>query len=155
MFFVNPLFKKGVVREVDGPYGQWSICHTGHDATPWIAFDFGHSDVAIQRVELFNRNSCGHRTQNVDIRISNKLPSSRSRMFSGGTLLGLYAGPATDGEHIVISGEKHFLQILCLHINVEGQEASGRFVIVQMDNGENPLNLEEVKAFGRLVQGGN
>ena len=24
-----------------------------------------------------------------------------------------------------------------------------------MDNGEDPLNLEEVKAFGRLVSGGN
>ena len=97
-----------MVRDVDhGTDGIRSICHTNDDATPWIALDFGRSDVAVQRVELFNRNSCGHRTQNVDIRISNKLPSSRSRMFSGGTLLGLYAGPATDGQHIVITGEKH------------------------------------------------
>ena len=46
-------------------------------------------------------------------------------------------------------------------INVSGQEASGRYVIVQKDNDEdalNPedadedaLNLEEVKAFGRLA----
>ena len=40
-------------------------------------------------------------------------------------------------------------------IDVSGQEASGRYVIVQMDNGEDALNLEEVKAFGRLAPGGN
>ena len=36
-------------------------------------------------------------------------------------------------------------------IDVSGQEASGRYVIVQMDNGGDPLNLEEVKAFGRVI----
>ena len=40
-------------------------------------------------------------------------------------------------------------------IGVLGQEVSGRYVIVQMDNGEDPLNLEEVKAFGRLASVGN
>ena len=35
-------------------------------------------------------------------------------------------------------------------IDVSGQEASGRYVIVQMDNGGDLLNLEEVKAFGRV-----
>ena len=30
-----------------------------------------------------------------------------------------------------------------------GQETSGRYVIVQMDNGRDLLNLREVKAFGR------
>ena len=40
-------------------------------------------------------------------------------------------------------------------IDVSGQEASGRYVIVQMDNGGDALNLEEVKAFGRLAPGGN
>ena len=40
-------------------------------------------------------------------------------------------------------------------IDVSGKEVSGRYVIVQMDNGEDPLNLEEVKAFGRLTPIGN
>ena len=39
-------------------------------------------------------------------------------------------------------------------IDVLGQEVSGRYVIVQMDNGGDALNLEEVKAFGRLAPGG-
>ena len=39
--------------------------------------------------------------------------------------------------------------------DVLGQAASGRYVIVQMDNGGDPMNLEEVKAFGRFTpQGG-
>ena len=33
--------------------------------------------------------------------------------------------------------------------DVLGQEAYGRYVIVQMDNGGDPLNLQEVKTFGR------
>ena len=39
--------------------------------------------------------------------------------------------------------------------DVLGQAASGRYVIVQMDNGGDPMNLDEVKAFGRFTpQGG-
>ena len=38
-----------------------------------------------------------------------------------------------------------------LLINIPGQETSGRYVIVQMDNGGDPLNLQEVKAFGRAT----
>ena len=33
--------------------------------------------------------------------------------------------------------------------NIPGPAMSGRFVIVQMDNGGDVLNLKEVKAFGR------
>ena len=42
-----------------------------------------------------------------------------------------------------------------LRKDISGHQITGRFVIVQMDNGPDPLNLEEVKAFGRLVPGGN
>ena len=39
--------------------------------------------------------------------------------------------------------------------DVLGHAASGRYVIVQMDNGEDPMNLDEVKAFGSFTpQGG-
>ena len=38
-----------------------------------------------------------------------------------------------------------------LLINIPGQETSGRYVIVQMDNGGDQLNLQEVKAFGRAT----
>ena len=89
---------------IDGDKG--TLCHTGAEATPWIAVDYG-TRVIVERVEIFNRISCcGDRTRNVDIRISNELPTSGSQMFSGGTLLGHFAGPATDGQHIIVSGQK-------------------------------------------------
>ena len=111
------------------------MCHTNNERAPWIAVDYGKT-VAVHRVEIFNRVACcGARTRNVDIRISDELPTSGSQMFSGGTLLGHFAGPASNGQHIIISGER---------------EISGRYVIVQMDNGGDQLNLKEVRAFDRL-----
>ena len=81
------------------------VCHTWGDPAPWLAIDYRIS-VTVQRVELFNRiGSHGDRTRNVDVRISDELPASGSQMFSGGTLFGHFAGPGTDGQHIVISGQ--------------------------------------------------
>jgi len=129
----------GVDDGVDSVFGD--MCHTNEERAPWFAIDYGRT-VTVATVEIFNRVSCcGDRTRNVDVRISDELPVSGSRMFSGGTLFGHFAGPATNGQHITISGER---------------EMSGRYVIVQMDkrftkNGEStPLNLKEVRAFGRL-----
>ena len=88
------------------PHG--GICSTlpNNDATPWIAIDY-ETRVIVERVEIFNRaDCCGGRTRNVDVRISDELPTSGSQMFSGGTLLGQFSGPATDGQHIIVSGQK-------------------------------------------------
>ena len=92
----------GEIRDVD--HGIRSICHTNDEATPWIAIDYG-TLVTVQRVEIFNRPVAGSRTRNVDVRISDELPTSGSQMFSGGTLFGHFAGPGTDGQHIIISGQ--------------------------------------------------
>ena len=82
------------------------LCHTKDEPTPWLAIDYG-KNVTVERVELFNRHHCcGERTRNVDIRVSDELPTSGSQMFSGGTLLGHFAGPGSDGQHIVITGFK-------------------------------------------------
>ena len=95
----------GEIRDVDhGPDGIRSICHTNDEATPWIAIDYG-TLVIVQRVEIFNRPAYGSRTRNVNVRISDELPTSGSQMFSGGTLFGHFAGPGTDGQHIIIPGE--------------------------------------------------
>ena len=82
------------------------FCVTNGETAPWIAIDYG-TTVTVQRVEIFNRRDCcGERTQNVDVRISDELPTSGSEMFSGGTLLGHFAGPGTTGQHIIVSGQK-------------------------------------------------
>jgi len=130
---------KCIDGDTEGPDDGHGVdmCHTNfYDRTPWIAIDYGKT-VTVQRVEIFNRVACcGDRTKNVDVRISDELPTSGSQMFSGGTLFGHFPGPATNGEHIVISGQR---------------EMSGRYLIVQINNGESatPLNLKEVRAFGR------
>ena len=86
--------------------GTGAMCHTNNDATPWIAIDYG-TRVIVERVEIINRGDCcGDRTRNVDVRISDELPTSGDQMFSGGSLLGHFAGPATNGQHIIISGKK-------------------------------------------------
>ena len=93
----------------DGAEEVGHMCHTLHETAPWIAIDYG-TTVNVQRVELFNRRyCCGDRTKDVDIRISDELPTSGSQMFSGGTLLGHFAGPGSDGQHINIEGEKQLL----------------------------------------------
>jgi len=143
------------------------------EPAPWIALDFGKT-VVVERVEIFNRVACcGDRTENVDVHVTDELPTSGSELFSGthtddhddseeddseeddseeddseeddseedeedGTLFGHFAGPATNGQHIIISGQR---------------EMFGRYVIVQMKNGENsPLNLKEVQAFTKIWQ---
>ena len=129
------------------------MCHTEGEPTPWIAVDY-NTTVTVQRVEIFNRlQCCGNRTRNVDVRISDELPTSGIHMFSGGHLLGHFAGPGSDGQLITISGQK-LQSKYSMRINIPGQAKSGRYVIVQMDNGEDsPLNLKEVTAFGRLGKG--
>ena len=95
--------------DTDGPDGSWAdgwtICATDNDLYPWLAIDYGKT-VTVKRVEIFNRvNCCGFRTKNVDVRISDEVPASASQMFSGGTLLGHFAGPGSNKEHITISDQ--------------------------------------------------
>ena len=139
--------------DTDGPDGSWAhgwtICATATDLCPWLAIDYGKT-VTVKRVEVFNRvNCCGFKTRNIDVRISNEVPASASQIFSGGSLLGHFGGPATNGQHIIISGQTFKLSLL---MNFPGHsEMSGRYVIVQMDlNGDNlNFNLKEVIAFGK------
>jgi len=127
----------GDTETMPGPEVAPAICHSKNDVAPWIAIDYG-TRVIVERVELFNRlDGYGFRTRNVDVRVADELPTSGDQMFSGGTLLGHFAGPGTNRQHIIISG----------------QETTGRYVIVQMDNGGHALNLQEVKAFGRALPG--
>ena len=94
----------GEVKDVEGAHGNPSICQTNNNPAPWFAIDYNTS-VTVQRVEIFNRPEFGGRTRNVDVRIANELPTSDSEMFSGGTLFGHFAGPGTDGQHIIILGQ--------------------------------------------------
>ena len=94
----------GAANCIDGNSGPGKMCHTQNDPYPWLALDVGKTFV-IERVEIFNRHDCcGERTRKVEVRVSEELPTSASQKFSGGSLLGGFAGPGTDGEQITISG---------------------------------------------------
>ena len=80
-------------------------CHTAAYRYPWFAIDYG-TTVNVERVEIFNRGDCcGSNAKNVDVRVTDELPTSGSQRFSGGNLLGHFAGPGTTGQHIIVSGQ--------------------------------------------------
>ena len=112
-----------------------TICCTQNDLAPWIALEFA-TQVMVTKVQLLNRNVAGDRLENVEVRLTNSVPGSGATMFTGGELLGTFAGPGTNAQVV----------------DVEGQ-ATGKFVLVQMDN-HNYLNLAEVKVFGEEAPSG-
>ena len=80
------------------------MCLSESEQSPWLAIDYD-STVTVKRVEIHNRWVFGERTRDVYVRISNELPTpSSSQMFSGGSLLGYFAGPGSDGQLITIRG---------------------------------------------------
>ena len=91
----------------DGPDSHpGDLCHTSLEPTPWFAMDFGNkSRVSVETVLLYNRmdsSANGTRAKNLEIRISDELPTSGTNMFPGGHLLGTFAGPGTSGQQIEI-----------------------------------------------------
>ena len=118
------------------------LCHSNRELAPWLALDYGKgAKVSMEKVVFFPRTDCcWKRTKNVQIRLSNKLPVSGSKMFQGGELLGTFKGPATRGQKVEIK-------------SVSGWEKKfGRFLIIQMNNGDGrpnlKLNLKEAFALG-------
>ena len=82
-----------------------TTCHTVNDRYPWLALYYGKT-YAIQTVQIFNRyDCCGERTRNVEVRVSEELPTTDNQKFSGGSLLGTFPGPGTNGQYIIITGE--------------------------------------------------
>ena len=134
----------------DTTSGYYSMCHSEDEPVPWLAIDYG-TTVTVQRVEIFNRQDCcGSRTRNVDVRISEStIPHTALWFFTGGSLFGQFRGPATDGQQITMKGVKSCCETLIADKRPPGEAMSGRYVIVQMNNGNDALNLKEVKAFGR------
>ena len=121
------------------------MCHTLAEPAPWVAIsfaDYGHV-FAVGSVVLFQRlDCCWWRTRNVEIRLADEMPKSAQKMFSGGELLGTFAGPAKKGQKVEIH-------------SVPGWEKKfGRYLIIQMNNGKEPLNLMEVLAFGNIKSEG-
>ena len=121
---------------IDGNTGG-SVCHTNHDRYPWIALDYGENvTVSVEKVVIYNRKSWYGRTRNVEVQISNELPTQKGQSkFTGGQLLGIFPGKALGPFSTIRSNPGWLLKY-------------GRYIIIQMDNGRDPMNLYEVVAFG-------
>ena len=100
---------KSAASCIDGK--EWTHCRTNRERAPWIALDFGTS-VTVGKVKISNgweKRFGWMRTRRVVVRISDKLPTSGSHMFSGGTVLGRFeGGPNADTfwKWATISGQK-------------------------------------------------
>ena len=113
--------------------GRPAVCTTKKEPAPWLALDFS-SPICVESVTLYTRKDCcGQRTRNVEVRVSNELPTTADVMFLGGEFLGGYKGPAQNGEIVNITSS---------------QTLQGRYVIIQMDSNDY-LDLAEVK----VIQG--
>ena len=133
----------GITDGPDSHDSEGDLCVTNYEKAPWLALDYGDgAKIYVEKVVIVNRkNCCYDRTKNVTIWLSDELPSSGSSMFTGGELLGTFAGPGGAGEHIEIES------------GPDWAEKYGRFVILQLNlaPGSDVINLKEVTAFG--VQG--
>ena len=126
---------------IDGiPTRSGSLCHSKKELAPWLALDYGKdARVSVEKVVLFNRaDGSWHRTRNVEVRLTNELPTSGKNVFTGGELLGTFKGPGTKGQQIEIESGPGW------------EKKSGRYIVIQMNyKGKSDyLNLQEVFAVG-------
>ena len=120
---------------IDGRKTYGMSCHSNcNETAPWLALEFP-DPVKVTRVDIYNRRGeHGARTKNLEVRLTNDLPTSGDQMYTGGELLGTFVGPGVGGEII----------------KVEGSALTGRYILIQMDS-EDYLNLLEVEAFGSVI----
>ena len=96
--------------------------------------------MSVGKTVIVNRKTCcGERAKNIEVRLSNELPADGESMYEGGLLLGKFEGPGTTGGTIEIESEEGWEQLV------------GRYLIVQMDSGKDPLHFNEVTAFGKAL----
>ena len=97
--------------------GHLKICETNGQSAPWIALEF-QRQVEVTKVVMHARDDCcAERTKNLEVRVTNNLPTSGDSMFIGGNLLGSFQGPATNAQMIT----------------VKESPKVGRYVLVQMN----------------------
>ena len=136
-----------------------NFCSTGKiptDLHPWLALDLG-TQKAVTKVVVYNRPEWGDDLRDLEVRISNRMPTTAEEVFTEGSLLGNFDGWAMSGQVITLEQEVAIV---------------GRYVVVQHnareiirwngkqwapDNG-NPswtgiMDIAEVKVYiGKLME---
>ena len=143
-------------KEEGAEYGKAkTMCHTNNggkksDPFPWFAIDYGKGvKVSVEKVIIANRvKCCGHRTLNVEVRLTNELPTDGKSKLTSGQLVGTFEGPGKNGQKIEVKAEDDWMETL------------GRYLIVQMDHSDKTdhakqghgINLMEVTGFGKTYR---
>eukprot|EP00092_Neocalanus_flemingeri_P011240 GFUD01012109.1.p1 GENE.GFUD01012109.1~~GFUD01012109.1.p1 ORF type:complete len:665 (+),score=119.74 GFUD01012109.1:399-2393(+) len=118
---------------------KYNYCQTLKEKYPWFALDLG-KPMKVRRITIFNRSDGhGSRLKDVEVQISNQVPTTAAEPFRGGTKLGFFEGPGKNGEAITLVAERPL---------------PGRYVvIIQNYKGKfsaNYMNLGEVTVVGNI-----
>ena len=144
-------------KEEGATYGKANtMCHTNNggkksDPFPWFAIDYGKGvKVSVEKVIIANRvKCCGHRTLNVEVRLTDELPTDGKSKLTSGQLVGTFEGPGKNGQKIEVKAEDDWMETL------------GRYLIVQMDHSVkrnddakqgHGINVKEVTGFGKTYR---
>ena len=103
---------------------------------PWVAIEYV-DPTEVGKVELVADQEHAVELKNCEVRLLDNITGVLgSAMYTEGTLLGSWAGPASDGETITINppGKAHF--------------ATGKYLLVQCATEGARLRLAEVRVFG-------
>jgi len=104
-----------------------TFCHTKTDDAPWFALNFS-VPVVVTKVDIYSASWA--RVGDLEVRVTNTLPTDGSTVFSGGELFGIYP-----------SHERNF----------EGTPQRGMYVVLQRNSGQLPkdsLIMNEIWVFG-------
>ena len=113
-----------------------TLAITEEEVAPWLAIEYPEP-TEVGKVELVADNQDAAELKNCEVRLVDNIDDVLGNaMYTEGTLLGSWAGPASNGETITINppGRNHF--------------AAGRFVLVQCRTDGTKLKLAEVRVFG-------
>ena len=120
-------------KALDGDTSSKAV--TLAETAPWIAIEYP-SPTEVSKVEIVNApDTDGQRIKDCEVRMVDDITGIQaSAMFTGGTLLGSWAGPGTGGETITINPPGR------------GVFATGKYVLLQCATGTF-LNVMEIKVF--------
>ena len=124
----------GPDKVLDGDTGSKAV--TQQEPAPWIAIEYPGA-TEVSKVEIINAPGAdGQRTKDCEVRLVDDLTGIQgSAMFTGGTLLGSWAGPGAGGETFTINPPGR------------GFFATGKFVLFQCATAGDHLNVMEIKVF--------
>ena len=128
----------GPDKALDGDTNTKAV--TQEEPAPWIAIEYP-GPTEVSKVEIVNApGTDGERTKDCEVRMVDDITGIQaSAMFTGGTLLGSFAGPGSGGETITFNPPGRGVGV-----------ATGKYVLFQCTTGTY-LNVMEMKVFAGMM----